>query len=322
MNLQQLADIGLGAIFPIELTTPKDSEGNDQYIEELVDPINFTLTPSSLYNTLRSKGYTPGNNGIYLSSNVKISDYITIRATATKPVLVTTSSIILVGTGTGTAIQLTVPTGGGLTVNVSSGDAFFSSDSFDESYDITPSNVQARIYVVNADGTSSNTYLTLASATSGVVGGTQPRVTSSNLYVYANSGSGLKITRLVWKGNKTQTRLVKKVGWYPRTGLDLVKNNLTAIFTYQIGERFREENFGSRLWECIEEQNTQLLSYMATNFIKQSLYEWESRIRGLKVECTRDGSKLFIKVSFAVDTSAAAETILEYDNSTNTSYAY
>ena len=40
---------------------------------------------------------------------------------------------------------------------------------------------------------------------------------------------------------------VKKVGWYPSTGLDLVKNNVTSIFIYQIGERFRQESFGSRL---------------------------------------------------------------------------
>ena len=91
---------------------------------------------------------------------------------------------------------------------------------------------------------------------------------------------------------------VKKVGWYPSTGLNLVKQNVTSIFVYQIGERFRQENFGSRLWECIEEPNTDLLSYMAAKFVKESLYLWESRINGLEVTCTREGSKLFIKIKF------------------------
>lgn len=115
---------------------------------------------------------------------------------------------------------------------------------------------------------------------------------------------------------------VKKVGWYPSTGLDLVKNNVTSIFIYQIGERFRQESFGSRLWECVEEPNTDLLAYMATVFVKQSLTTWESRVRGLEVTCTRDGAKLFIKIRFSIGTQAPTEAIVEYDHSTNSTYAY
>lgn len=118
------------------------------------------------------------------------------------------------------------------------------------------------------------------------------------------------------------TTMVKKVGWYPSTGLNLVKHNVTSIFIYQLGERFRQENFGSRLWECIEEPNTDLLSYMAAKFVKESLYMWESRIRGLEVVCTREGSKLFIKIRFSVGTASPEEAIVEYDNLTNSTYAY
>ena len=115
---------------------------------------------------------------------------------------------------------------------------------------------------------------------------------------------------------------VKKVGWYPSTGLNLVKQNVTSIFIYQIGERFRQENFGSRLWECIEEPNTDLLSYMAAKFVRESLLLWESRIVGLEVTCTREGSKLFIKIRFSVGNSSVEEAIVEYDNLTNSTYAY
>lgn len=115
---------------------------------------------------------------------------------------------------------------------------------------------------------------------------------------------------------------VKKVGWYPSTGLDLVKNNVTSIFIYQLGERFRQESFGSRLWECIEEPNTDLLAYMATLFVKQSLVAWESRIRGLEVTCIREGSKLFIRIRFSIGTATLEEATIEYDNSTNLTYAY
>ena len=115
---------------------------------------------------------------------------------------------------------------------------------------------------------------------------------------------------------------VKKVGWYPSPGLDLVKNNLTAIFVYQLGERFRQENFGARLWECVEEPNTQVLSFMAATFVKDAIQTWEQRITNLKVDCTRDQSKLFIRVRFSVDDSETEEAIVEYDNLTNSTYAY
>lgn len=115
---------------------------------------------------------------------------------------------------------------------------------------------------------------------------------------------------------------VKLVGWYPSTGLNLIKNNIISIFIYQIGERFRQENFGSRLWECIEEPNTQLLEAMVTDFIKQSISTWEDRVTGLRIEAFREGSRLFVRVTFQVNTSAVGETTLEYDNLTNTSYAY
>lgn len=115
---------------------------------------------------------------------------------------------------------------------------------------------------------------------------------------------------------------VLKVGWYPGIGLDLIKNNVTSLFIYQIGERFRQENFGSRLWECVEEPNNQLLEYMATQFVKATISTWESRIRGLEVHTLREDSKLYIKILFSVGTSATQEAILEYDNSTNTLYGY
>lgn len=115
---------------------------------------------------------------------------------------------------------------------------------------------------------------------------------------------------------------VKKVGWYPSSGISLVKQNVTSIFVYQIGERFRQENYGSRLWECIEEPNTDLLSYMVAKFVKEALYLWESRIRGLEVTCTREQSKLFIKIRFSIGTASPEEAIIEYDNLTNSTYAY
>lgn len=115
---------------------------------------------------------------------------------------------------------------------------------------------------------------------------------------------------------------VKKVGWYPESGLILIKNNLTSLFIFQIGQRFRQENFGSRLWECIEEQNTTLLEHMTREFIETSIKQWENRVKALDVQSFREDSKLYIQVKFATDASNMGETVLQYDHSTNTSYAY
>ena len=63
-------------------------------------------------------------------------------------------------------------------------------------------------------------------------------------------------------------RVVPKIGWYILRGdVALIKQNLTAILTYQIGQRFRQEDFGSRTWECLEEPNTSALNLMIKNFV-------------------------------------------------------
>lgn len=126
-------------------------------------------------------------------------------------------------------------------------------------------------------------------------------------------------TTMVINGKST---LVKKVGWYPQSSIELVNENLGSIFTYQIGERFRQEDFGHRLWECIEEPNTQLLEYMVNQFVKDSIQKWESRITGLDINIVRDSYKLYIKISFTVDNIHVQDSILEYDSLTNSSYAY
>jgi hypothetical protein len=44
-------------------------------------------------------------------------------------------------------------------------------------------------------------------------------------------------------------------GWYPVNGdIELVHNNLSALLWYDIGQRFRQEDFGTRLWECIQKE--------------------------------------------------------------------
>lgn len=104
-------------------------------------------------------------------------------------------------------------------------------------------------------------------------------------------------------------------GWYPVKGdIKLIENNLEAVFLHQIGVKFREEEFGSRVWECIEEQNTQAQAFMVNQFMREAFENWESRIVYKSSSIQREQSKLNIIFSYTlIDTNSSREGILTYD---------
>lgn len=134
-------------------------------------------------------------------------------------------------------------------------------------------------------------------------------------------GSGayfpIEITTAVDENGSPQTvtmpdgRVVEKRGWYMKRGsADLIKHNLISILTYQIGQRFREENFGTRTWECIEEPNVSALQLMITQFVKDGISSWEPRIVAIKVitkKPTKDGIQ--ISLFFRVQDSQSVEQL-------------
>ena len=108
-------------------------------------------------------------------------------------------------------------------------------------------------------------------------------------------------------------------GWYPAQGDPaLIENNLRALVEYMIGQRFRQEDFGTRLWECIEEQNYQALEFIIREFLKQDIGRYESRITIKKVTAERYYSKLYITMEYAlVGLGMQSYMTLIYDSSTN-----
>lgn len=120
-------------------------------------------------------------------------------------------------------------------------------------------------------------------------------------------------------------RVVPKIGWYILRGdVALIKQNLTAILTYQIGQRFRQEDFGSRTWECLEEPNTSALNLMIKNFVKDGIAAWEPRITALKVfalKPTKESIRLFIY--FKVQNSRMVEELnFQYNLNNSTTNVY
>lgn len=91
------------------------------------------------------------------------------------------------------------------------------------------------------------------------------------------------------------------VGWYPVQGSpSLIENNLRALIEHSLGQRFREESFGTRLWECIEEPNTQALTFMIREFLNQAITQFEPRIKIHNVTTIRNNTKLSIVMEYSV----------------------
>lgn len=148
-------------------------------------------------------------------------------------------------------------------------------------------------------------------------------------------GSGayfpIKLEQSVGKDGKPESvqlpdgRVVPKIGWYILRGdVALIKQNLTAILTYQIGQRFRQEDFGSRTWECLEEHNTSALNLMIRNFVKDGIAAWEPRITALKVlalKPTKESIRLLIY--FKVQDSQRIEELnFQYNLNNSTTDVY
>lgn len=148
-------------------------------------------------------------------------------------------------------------------------------------------------------------------------------------------GSGayfpIKLEQSVGKDGKPESvqlpdgRVVPKIGWYILRGdVALIKQNLTAILTYQIGQRFRQEDFGSRTWECLEEPNTSALNLMIRNFVKDGIAAWETRITALKVlalKPTKESIRLLIY--FKVQDSQRIEELnFQYNLNNSTTDVY
>lgn len=148
-------------------------------------------------------------------------------------------------------------------------------------------------------------------------------------------GSGayfpIKLEQSVGKDGKPESvqlpdgRVVPKIGWYILRGdVALIKQNLTAILTYQIGQRFRQEDFGSRTWECLEEPNTSALNLMIRNFVKDGIAAWEPRITALKVLALKPTKEsIRILIYFKVQDSQRIEELnFQYNLNNSTTDVY
>ena len=111
----------------------------------------------------------------------------------------------------------------------------------------------------------------------------------------------------------------KKTGWYPVLGsTKLITDNLNSLLQYSIGERFRQEDFGTRLWECIEEPNTQAQAFLINTFLKEAISLYEDRINYKEAIISRSGNKLHIEMHYNLKQSNEEKSLgITYNNLTN-----
>lgn len=70
-----------------------------------------------------------------------------------------------------------------------------------------------------------------------------------------------------------------KSGWYPLEGSpESIKENIRALILHPKGFRFRQEDYGTRIEEFIEEPDTQLVMTLIKLYIKNAIARYEPRV--------------------------------------------
>lgn len=113
--------------------------------------------------------------------------------------------------------------------------------------------------------------------------------------------------------------VVPKVGWYLMRGKpELINQNIRSMISTQIGQMIRNEYFGTRLIECLEEPNTQALQFLVRRFIKSSIESWEPRLNFLESKIISQGGNLYISIRYEIINSQSIENLdFSYNPKTN-----
>ena len=81
----------------------------------------------------------------------------------------------------------------------------------------------------------------------------------------------------------------------------LVQQNLKAILVYEIGQRIRQEYFGSSLWSTIEEPNNDILALKIANSLNGSVKLFEPRVNINNVQLRRlSNESVAVNLSYSI----------------------
>lgn len=115
-------------------------------------------------------------------------------------------------------------------------------------------------------------------------------------------GVGAMFPIILQETPKDNEETPSTMGWYPLQGnMDLVKQSITSILSFELGQRFRQERFGITAWSAIEEPNTLLLRYQIRNQLIQAIETFEPRVSIVSVDPRIKDYGLSISLSFYVN---------------------
>lgn len=93
-------------------------------------------------------------------------------------------------------------------------------------------------------------------------------------------------------------------GWGIVKGdLSLIENNLISILVFQVGWKLRQEIFGTRVYETLEEPNVPTLRLLVYRFVKDAIASWEPRIVLRENIITFTKTSVDIHIKYEVNTS-------------------
>ena len=102
----------------------------------------------------------------------------------------------------------------------------------------------------------------------------------------------------------------KGSGWYPVKGdTNLIKHNLESLIIYPMGFRFRQEEYGTRLWSYIEEPNTQALRFYIKNSLIAGIAQYEPRIFFNDLTTKAYEDKVFFRFTYGIQGTSLEDNL-------------
>lgn len=111
-----------------------------------------------------------------------------------------------------------------------------------------------------------------------------------------------------------------KIGWAILDGSqDLIKQNITSIMNYHLGEMIFEDYFGNPIDDLLEEPNTEDVDFLVKKYLVSAVESWEPRIIINQCILTREDSKLHIGITYQVlNTQSVGEIDFTYNPKNDT----
>lgn len=93
-------------------------------------------------------------------------------------------------------------------------------------------------------------------------------------------------------------------GWHIVKGdIKLIEQNLQNIIFTMVGQRIRQEEFGCRIHEVLEEPNNRVVQHLSSKFVSEAILQWEPRLAQIKVKANSVYNQLSIEINYELKSS-------------------